>query len=88
MPAWPRAHKRAAIDGMLGISLQLDRSSLACPHVQAATRVALLAGRRVHDGQPRRDHLGLHHVGDQLLGPVRGAVAARRGSTRTEAHEF
>jgi hypothetical protein len=79
----PRA-ERTPVHRVIGISLELDRATLAGAHVEAAAGRALLAGRRIEDGDPRRGLLGLNHVGNQLLDVLRTAAGSRTAGTHSD----
>jgi hypothetical protein len=82
----PAGAQTSAVDGMVGVALELDGTALAGLDVKAAARRALATRRSVVDRDPGRDLLGLDHVGDQLL---HGLGAARGGSgTSPRSHEL
>ena len=75
------------VDRMLRVALQLDGAALPRLHMQAAAHGALGAGGGVDDGVARRDLLGLHHIGNQLLhmvGAAGGGSGASAGAGQLE----
>ncbi len=84
-PGLATSAKSALVHRMLGVALEFDRPALARLHVEPASCGALLARGRVVDCDPRRDLLGLDHIGDQL---VRGFTSHSGCGTRGEANDF
>ena len=80
----------AAIDGGVGIALELDRAALAHAHADTAARRAFPARRGVVRGGPRNLVFGLNQIGDQPLGRLRADAAGghRGGSRPSDAENF
>ena len=76
----------AAVDGVLGVALDLDRPALPGADADAAAGRALPADAGVPRGDAGNDVVGGHHEGDDPLGRHRRAGGGRRRGAGAAQH--